>query len=684
MLELQTGEPACASPLAGPGSLVESLDLLTIVNHRESVQAAATVGAVYRTFEKHTEEYVAVLDGRKILGLCSRGQIGFLLGARYGFAIFSQQPVKNHLLPGFLSVVRGTPCAEVLEAALSRARKEFYDDVALVEADGSFLGIITVETLVRLQSKLVNEKARQAQEHQHALEEVNKSLFRSLHQLHQSQGRYDILFENTALGVALLNSRGEAEATNRRLRFLLERPPGETDESSFELVSLMAEGERERFHCRLVQHAHQDHAARHSDEFKFILPNRGARVFKIFFARIPATGQVCVLLDDISEQRLMERQMAQHEKSALLESLVGGIAHEINNRLSPIVGYTELMLAKAETSAGDNDLVSYCGTVRDNAMESAKIIRQLLQLSKPATLELSSCDLQSLMQDALSLTKFRLREAGVEVKLAVPRGPGPRVFGDSSQIKQVLVNLILNASDAMEESPVRRLTLSFHAAGKSAVFSVQDTGHGIPPERIGRIFDPFFTTKANHRGTGLGLSVCYSIVKQHGGEITVESEPGQGACFQVSLPLADQRAVTLEPEPVPAPAGSGPPVWSAFRALVVDDEQFIVGFVQEALRAGFGCQVEWAFNGRQAIELVKNNNYGLIVSDIRMPQVNGVEFYEWLLVHHPEMAKRFFFITGDPGGSELSARIEQLAIPVLRKPFTLSALVAQSRAILAA
>ena len=449
---LEMEEPAPAPPPAV--SQIETLDLLSIVNHRQSVQAGQKMEEVYRSFESHQEEYVAVLEGQTLLGLCSRGQIGFLLGARYGFAIYRDQPVKNHLLPGFLSIPHGTSCVKVLEAALSRARKEFYDDVALVDSEGRFLGIITVETLVRLQSRLVNEKVTQAEAQKRSLEKVNKDLFRSLHQLHRSQGRYNILFENTALGIALLNTRGEVEATNRRLRFLLERDPEDADDARFGLEAMIAEDERARFNCRLLQHTHQETLSTpHSDEFKFILPRRGSRIFKVFFARIPATGQVCVLLDDISEQRLLERQMAQHEKSALLECLVGGIAHEINNRLSPIVGYTELILMSADSPEDQKNLMSYCGTVRDNAMESAKIIRQLLQLSKPLTLELGCCDLQQLIQDALSLTKFRLRERAVEVVIEPLTGPPPKVLGDSSQIKQVIVNLILNAADRHGKLP---------------------------------------------------------------------------------------------------------------------------------------------------------------------------------------------------------------------------------------
>jgi len=227
------------------------------------------------------------------------------------------------------------------------------------------------------------------------------------------------------------------------------------------------------------------------------------------------------------------------------------------------------------------------------------------------------------------------------------------------------------------------LTISLSTNANTASITVKDTGHGIPPERIGRIFDPFFTTKSHSRGTGLGLSVCYSIVKQHHGEITVESEPGRGAAFRVSFPLADLSSQAAGSDHT-VQRGAEPPSLPKIRVLVVDDEQFIVGFVQEALRDRLHCQVEWAFNGQQAIELAKANAYGLIISDIRMPQVSGVELFDWIRIHRPELSRRFFFITGDAGSNDINARVAQLGVPVLRKPFTLDALVSQSRAMLEA
>jgi two-component system NtrC family sensor kinase len=666
----------------------ERVDLAKLVDHRESVQAAETVENVYAWFKQHQQEYIGVLEGRRLVGLVSRGQVGFLLGARFGFAIYGRQSIQSNLMEHPLLLPETTPLLAVLEEALSRSGDRFYDDVALVNEAGEYLGIITVPTLVRWQSRLILEKTRLAEEQQLALRENNNQLFRSLNELRQSRGRYEILFENSALGVALLNGRGEMETCNRRLEALLglEQKLAAAGREPRDLSAHVAAKERGAFLQLLRDHEENaNDSGTRTSEFLLQLPQRGPRLFKIFSNFVPETGQVCILLNDITEQRVLEHRLIQKEKSALLDSLVGGIAHEINNKLAPIVGYTELLQLEMSRLKEVEQLGPYCDIIRNAAMESAKIIRQLLQLSRPLARELGVVDLRDLFNEVQALLRFRLRESGCQVETEFMADPAP-VYADAAQIKQVMINLIFNALDAMEHAPEKRLRLSIQAANGEVFFRVADTGHGIKPENLNQIFNPFFTTKSADRGSGLGLSVCLNVVKSHSGDITVESTPGAGTEFTVTLPRATEEQLKQprngrRPEAAAA-RPDAQPVKGRLRILIADDEEFVTGMVQEALRLNMPCLVERVESGQRAVTRLQQADFDLVISDVRMPGLDGFGLYEWILKHQPHLAVRFLFITGDAGSTSLNEKLESMVAPVLRKPFEIDALLNWCRELL--
>jgi signal transduction histidine kinase len=657
---------------------LENVELLSLVEHREFVQATETTEKVYKWFQSHRYEYVGVVAGKKLIGVVSRGHIGFLLGARFGFALYGQQTVDQHLMKGHLRIYQGTPLLTVLDRALSRQGDNFYDDVALADEDEQFLGIITVPTLVHWQSRLILQKTQLAEQQRQALQENNQQLFRSLNQLRQSQGRFEILFENSALGVAMMNTRGEVETGNRRLEILLGNPINDLS-SSFNLSTLVVPAERDNFLLLLQAHeADPQEANPRNSEFLLNLPGRGPRRFKFFTSWIRETGQVCALLDDITEQRVLEHRLIQKEKSAMLDSLVGGIAHEINNKLAPIIGFTELLLGQLERKQPPEKLARYCTMIRDSALDSAKIIRQLLQLSRPMTAELGVCDVRELVREVTAFLGFRIRESGCDVLLDLP-AEKMLIRADSMQVKQVIINLTLNALDALQEGRQKQLRLSVAEQGDRVVVKVADSGHGIKPEHLQHIFDPFFTTKNPDRGSGLGLSVCLSILKQHGGEISVRSIVNEGSEFEVVLPKASEadlqqsaaRAGTNEGE-TSASDGAG---MNRRRALVVDDEEYITSLIQEVLRNEMNCSVERVTNGLRAVTRLEQEDFDFVISDVRMPELDGFGLFEWLKEHRPALAENFLFITGDAGSQDLNQKLESLGARVLRKPFKLEMLL---------
>jgi len=659
-------------------AVADNIDLTSLIEHRESVQASETTESVYKWYQGHSQEYVGVVSGTRLVGMVSRGQIGFLLGARFGFALYGHQPVSQHLIEGYLRVNQGTSLLTVLEQALSRKGDSFYDDLALVDNDDNFLGIIAVPTLVRWQSKLISQKTQLAEQQRQALQSKNQQLFRSLNQLRQSQGRFEILFQNSALGVALMNAQGGVETANRRLEILLDSQMEEVD--TFNLSTLVTPSEQNAFLQLLHEHEAnpQEPIPRHS-EFLLNLPGRGPRRFKFFTSWIRETGQVCALLDDVTEQRVLEHRLIQKEKSAMLDSLVGGIAHEINNKLAPIIGFSELLLAQLKRDQPPEKLMRYCGMIRDSAMDSAKIIRQLLQLSRPVTAEHTVCDLRELVREVIAFIDFRIREIGCEVIMDLPQQPA-LIRADGTQIKQVLINLTLNALDAMKNAQPRQLRFSVAELDDKIALKVADTGQGIKPEHLNHIFDPFFTTKSAERGTGLGLSVCLSILKQHGGEISVKSQWNVGSEFEVTLPktfMPEQQYFSAKTRVVDNKNGvtGEHSEASRRRVLVVDDEDFITAMIQEVLRSDMNCSVERVTNGLRAVTRLQQTDFDMVISDVRMPELDGFGLFEWLQEHRPGLTGRFLFITGDAGSLDLNQKLESLGAPVLRKPFNMEMLL---------
>jgi CheY-like chemotaxis protein len=237
----------------------------------------------------------------------------------------------------------------------------------------------------------------------------------------------------------------------------------------------------------------------------------------------------------------------------------------------------------------------------------------------------------------------------------------------------------------MEKMRPAILTLNAENDGTMVRFSISDCGQGIKAEHLPRIFNPFFTTKGPDKGTGLGLSVCESIVRQHGGEISVESVVGQGTKFSLTLPRPSKSperkpALSWSPQGTEIRTGAHP----IRRVLLADDELVIATLMKETLTQNLGYVVELASNGQEAIERLERKEYDLIISDVRMPVVDGLGLFQWVKDHSPPMAKAFLFITGDAGSRELSLELKRLGAPVLQKPFGIENLLEHCRSLSAA
>jgi signal transduction histidine kinase/ActR/RegA family two-component response regulator len=381
------------------------------------------------------------------------------------------------------------------------------------------------------------------------------------------------------------------------------------------------------------------------------------------------------LAESIEQRRQLDMQLVAREKASVVETLAGGIAHELNNKLMPVLGYAELLLEELDGSA-NREVETACRTIRGAVLDASKIIQQLVQLSRPAATDRSDCDLRDLVDESLALMGLRLRESNIAVVREWPQTP-IFVSVDSGQIRQVMTNLVLNAMDAMRFSPQKRLGVRASVGMEGARLAVSDTGSGISDETLARIFDPFFTTKGPNRGTGLGLSVSRSIINAHSGRISVESAVGAGTTFTLTLPLVD-RPPTISVDAESAVIAR----YEDARALVVEDDDAVADFVERMLRARLGCQVVRACEGHAACRHVADCDFDLILSDVRMPGMDGVAFLAWIAAYRPILQSRIMFLTGDESDTQTNQAIRESGAPLLRKPITVNDLIAHAVRIL--
>jgi PAS domain S-box-containing protein len=352
----------------------------------------------------------------------------------------------------------------------------------------------------------------------------------------------------------------------------------------------------------------------------------------------------------------------QSEKLTALGSLLAGVSHELNNPLSIIVAQATLM----ELDAEGTSLASRAAKIRQAADRSARIVQTFLAMARQKRPERHIVNMNDVVRAALELTDYGLRTAGVQVVQDLSPDLQPTA-GDADQLHQVLVNLIVNAQHAMQEGSGQRvLEIGTRNLGEEIIeISVRDTGPGVPPELSRRVFDPFFTTKPEGAGTGVGLSFSHGVIEAHGGRLELVSGQG-GAEFVLSLPAASGPSTdpaTSRVATQPAPART---------ALVVDDEPDIADALAELLRRE-GFDVVVAHGGGDA-QARLDRGYDLVLSDIRMPDMDGPALFEWIEEHAPQLSSRVAFITGDTLSAAAVRFLARSGCPFVEKPFTLESL----------
>jgi PAS domain S-box-containing protein len=407
-------------------------------------------------------------------------------------------------------------------------------------------------------------------------------------------------------------------------------------------------------------------AAFTTEEFRVRHQSGATRVVTVNASPLyDASGKIAGVIGsarDLTEYKKLEQQIIQSEKLAATGRLIAGVAHEINNPLTVILGASEM---PGETAA--ENLVRRMEMIHQQAKRTAEIVQNLLAFSRPPAAGRNPLDLGQVVRQALMLSEYPLRVKNIAVDF-VP-AEVPAVLGDSSQLTQVFVNLLTNAQQAMTEERERgALRIRVGSDGAKAWASFQDDGPGIPPQVLPNIFDPFFTTKRPGRGTGLGLSICLSIVREHGGTIQAQNAPEGGAIFTVTLPVAEGATAS----------GAGkiaaPKLDLRGRTLLaVDDEQGVQDLVRLAVK-GLGADVDTCGNGLDAVALAAKKDYDVILCDLHMPGVSGQQVYETLAQIGRLPAGRFVIMTGEVLEAATRDFQRQNGIFLLQKPFGISEL----------
>lgn len=388
-------------------------------------------------------------------------------------------------------------------------------------------------------------------------------------------------------------------------------------------------------------------------------------------------GMVLVL-QDITERVQLEEQLRQSQKLEVIGQLAGGVAHDFNNILLPIVAYADLALHKAETGQEITDDLTEIIKAADRAKN---LVNQLLAFSRKQLLQTKVVNINSILENISGMLQRLIGEnITIEMQLSPDIG---NIKADVSQIEQILLNMAVNARDAMPDGGkltfiTSETILNLQPAslspdlpeGNYILLKVTDTGIGMDEKTREKIFEPFFTTKDKFKGTGLGLATAYGIVKQHGGTIQVKTEPDKGTSFLIFIPKCSEFEETALPEQKPAACQ---PEINGISILLVEDEQIVRTPISRFL-TGKGVTVTEAQNGRLALDLIIKNErkFDIVITDVVMPEMNGKELCDEIAKTAPGI--RVIYMSGYSDDIITNKGILDNDVNFLRKPFSMETL----------
>jgi len=369
---------------------------------------------------------------------------------------------------------------------------------------------------------------------------------------------------------------------------------------------------------------------------------------------------------DLTSQLAIEEQLArqreqvfQSEKMSALGSLLAGVAHELNNPLSVVVGHAMMLGDEAD----DPEVLRQTKKISDAAERCSKIVRTFLTMARQEPVRMEPVDVADLVETAVEVARYGNPGRTVRIETDLD-DELPPIYADIDQITQAVVNLIINAEQAIEGADTGdriRVTARRDASKNTVLITVEDNGPGIPSDIRARVFDPFFTTKGVGQGTGIGLAVCHRVVAAHKGKIAIEDVEPRGTRFEITLPIAKIGASTAqEPQDV---TGDVKPI----RVLVIDDEVDVADLNVEVLeRAGY--KADAVYQAANAFDMLRSGQYDVVLSDLNMPVVDGRGVFETISTEFPDLVQRTGFVTGDTMGKASQVFLKESKRPYLEKP----------------
>jgi two-component system, cell cycle sensor histidine kinase and response regulator CckA len=503
-----------------------------------------------------------------------------------------------------------------------------------------------------------------------------------------TEQRFRRLFEEAPAGIALIDSEGRLEEGNAAFRGLTGR--AEPEITGLSLAELVADDDRPKVRERLRNVLAGRERGR---PLELRLEGPAGRVATLFASRREddtgkPTGLIAHFIDTTDQKRL-EQQFTQSQKMQAVGQLAGGIAHDFNNLLTAMIGFCDLLLLRHR--AGDQSFADIM-QIKQNANRAANLVRQLLAFSRQQTLQPRVLNVTDVVAELSHLLR-RLIGENIELEMIHGRDLHP-VKVDHGQLEQVIINLAVNARDAMSDEGGKLTIRTSNATvtgpvargaetmphGDYVLIEVLDTGTGIPADIVDRIFEPFFSTKEVGSGTGLGLATVYGIVKQTGGFVFVDSKPGQGAAFSIYLPR-HAAAPASDAQRREAGEGAAGDLTGVGTVLLVEDEDAVRLFSARALR-NKGYNVLEARSGDAALEMMSahQGEIDLLITDVVMPRMDGPTLIREVRIQHPDM--KVIFISGYAEDSFRRRLDENEDIHFLPKPFSLKQLAGKVKEVM--
>jgi PAS domain S-box-containing protein len=475
-----------------------------------------------------------------------------------------------------------------------------------------------------------------------------------------SEEQYHAMFSASIDGLALWNDQGEIVDTNPALQRMYGY--GDSEQSAIRLRRRMGPSYPPDF-LRAVAEGASLHL-----EVTEVRKDGSAMELEVHGVPMQYQGKphVLTITRDITEKKRSAEELArqreslyQREKLAALGSLLAGVAHELNNPLSVVVARAVLLEEQGDTATQSAAL-----KIRSAAERCARIVRTFLAMARQQKPERGPVAVNDVVTDALDIAGYAIRTNSIDVALDLADDLPP-ILADADQLHQVLLNLIINAQQSLQDRPPpRRIRVAsrFDAAANTIDIAVADNGPGIAPHLRARIFEPYFTTKPTGVGTGVGLAVSLGIVEAHGGTLTADCPGDGGAVFRISLPVQTVGQVGSDAESMRKPTPTGRAI------LIVDDEAEIRDALAEMLTSA-RHRVVTASSGREALQLLAIEHFDVILTDIRMPDLDGRALYREIAQRWPAQAARVIFVTGDTLASTLREFVSECGRPVIEKPF---------------